>query len=176
MSKKVKEKKPKIVKYKRTNKRGQVIEKTYTYDPSTYKTKTGNLLYTKSGRLKKTKVVEIYNTLIEKGKVTKFTGIADITRKIENMRINSKSKVLDNITLETVTAYYMKDSLLKMLANTGYSVEQLATKLGVSPKDLLNEEENWTSANGKKYFKAPNGDEYRFDFDYDGEAFVKNVA
>lgn len=137
--------------------------------------KTKNLLYTKSGKLKKTKVVEIYKTLLKQGKVTKFTGIADITRKIENMRINSKNKVLGNISIETVVASYMKDSLLKMLANTGYSVEQLATKLGVSPDNLL-DKENWTSANGKQYFKKPNGDEYRFDFDYDGEVFVKNVA
>lgn len=137
--------------------------------------KTKNLVYTKSGKLKKTKVVEIYKTLLNQGKVTKFTGIADITRKIENMRINSKNKVLGNISSETVVASYMKDSLLKMLANTGYSVEQLATKLGVSPDNLL-DKENWTSANGKQYFKKPNGDEYRFDFDYDGEVFVKNVA
>jgi hypothetical protein len=91
------------------------------------------------------------------------------------MRITSKSKVLNNISAETVIASYMKDSLLKMLANTGYSVEQLATKLGVSPEDLLNKE-NWTSANGQQYFKTPDGDEYRFEYKYDDEVFVKNVA
>ena len=169
----------KTVKRRWTNKNGQVIEKTYQYDSSIYKTKSAkkssNLVYTKSGKLKKTKVLEIYNTLLEKGKVTKFTGIADITRKIENMRITSKSKVLNNISAETVIASYMKDSLLKMLANTGYSVEQLATKLGVSPEDLLNKE-NWTSANGQQYFKTPDGDEYRFEYKYDDEVFVKNVA
>lgn len=169
----------KTVKRKWINKSGQVIEKTYQYDSSIYKKqsdkKAKNLVYTKSGKLKKTKVLEIYNTLLEKGKVTKFTGIADITRKIENMRITSKSKVLGNISAETVIASYMKDSLLKMLANTGYSVEQLATKLGVSPEDLLNKE-NWTSANGKQYFKKPDGDEYGFDYNYDGEVFVKNVS
>ena len=169
----------KTVKRKWINKSGQVIEKTYQYDSSIYKRKSdkkaSNLVYTKSGKLKKTKVLEIYNTLLEKGRVTKFTGIADITRKIENMRITSKSKVLGNISAETVIASYMKDSLLKMLANTGYSVEQLATKLGVSSEDLLNKE-NWTSANGKQYFKKPNGDEYRFDYNYDGEVFVKNVS
>ena len=169
----------KTVKRKWINKSGQVIEKTYQYDSSIYKRKSdkkaSNLVYTKSGKLKKTKVLEIYNTLLEKGRVTKFTGIADITRKIENMRITSKSKVLGNISAETVIASYMKDSLLKMLANTGYSVEQLATKLGVSSEDLLNKE-NWTSANGKQYFKKPNGDEYRFEYKYDDEVFVKNVA
>ena len=169
----------KTVKRKWINKSGQVIEKTYQYDSSIYKRKSdkkaSNLVYTKSGKLKKTKVLEIYNTLLEKGKVTKFTGIADITRKIENMRITSKSKVLGNISAETVIASYMKDSLLKMLANTGYSVEQLATKLGVSSEDLLNKE-NWTSANGKQYFKKPGGDEYRFEYKYDDEVFVKNVA
>ncbi len=169
----------KTVKRKWINKSGQVIEKTYQYDSSIYKKqsdkKAKNLVYTKSGKLKKTKVLEIYNTLLEKGKVTKFTGIADITRKIENMRITSKSKVLNNISAETVIASYMKDSLLKMLANTGYSVEQLATKLGVSPEDLLNKE-NWTSANGQQYFKTPDGDEYRFEYKYDDEVFVKNVA
>ena len=169
----------KTVKRKWINKSGQVIEKTYQYDSSIYKKqsdkKAKNLVYTKSGKLKKTKVLEIYNALLEKGKVTKFTGIADITRKIENMRITSKSKVLGNISAETVIASYMKDSLLKMLANTGYSVEQLATKLGVSPEDLLNKE-NWISANGKQYFKKPDGDEYRFDYNYDDEVFVKNVS
>lgn len=169
----------KTVKRKWINKSGQVIEKTYQYDSSIYKKqsdkKSKNLVYTKSGKLKKTKVMEIYNTLLEKGKVTKFTGLADITRKIENMRITSKSKVLNNISAETVIASYMKDSLLKMLANTGYSVEQLATKLDVSPEDLLNKE-NWSSANGKQYFKKPNGAEYRFDYNYDGEVFVKNVS
>lgn len=162
-----------------TNKNGQVVEKTYQYDSSVYKKqsdkKSKNLVYTKSGKLKKTKVREIYNTLLEKGKVTKFTGIADITRKIENMRITSKSKVLNNISAETVIASYMKDSLLKMLANTGYSVEQLATKLGVSVAELL-DKENWTSANGQQYFKTPDGDEYRFEYKYDDEVFVKNVA
>ena len=138
--------------------------------------KTKNLVYTKSGRLKKNKVLEIYKTLLEKGKVTKFTGIADITRKIENMRLNSQSKVLDNITLETVVASYTKDSLLRMLANTGFSVDQLADKLGVSSDDLLDEANNWTSANGKMYFKKPNGDEYVFELRYDDEVFVKNVA
>ena len=169
----------KTVKRKWINKSGQVIEKTYQYDSSVYKKqsdkKAKNLVYTKSGKLKKTKVLEIYNTLLEKGKVTKFTGIADITRKIENMRITSKSKVLGNISAETVIASYMKDSLLKMLANTGYSVEQLATKLGVSPDDLLNKD-NWTSANGQQYFKKPDGDEYRFEYKYDDEVFVRNVA
>ena len=169
----------KTVKRRWTNKNGQVVEKTYQYESSVYKKqsdkKAKNLVYTKSGKLKKTKVLEIYNTLLEKGKVTKFTGIADITRKIENMRITSKSKVLNNISAETVIASYMKDSLLKMLANTGYSVEQLATKLGVSPEDLLNKE-NWTSANGQQYFKTPDGDEYRFEYKYDDEVFVKNVA
>ena len=169
----------KTVKRRWTNKNGQVVEKTYQYESSVYKKqsdkKSKNLVYTKSGKLKKTKVLEIYNTLLEKGKVTKFTGIADITRKIENMRITSKSKVLGNISAETVIASYMKDSLLKMLANTGYSVEQLATKLGVSPEDLLNKE-NWTSANGQQYFKTPDGDEYRFEYKYDDEVFVKNVA
>ena len=169
----------KTVKRRWTNKNGQVVEKTYQYESSVYKKqsdkKAKNLVYTKSGKLKKSKVLEIYNTLLEKGKVTKFTGIADITRKIENMRITSKSKVLGNISAETVIASYMKDSLLKMLANTGYSVEQLATKLGVSSEDLLNKE-NWTSANGKQYFKKPNGDEYRFEYKYDDEVFVKNVA
>ena len=162
-----------------TNKNGQVVEKTYQYDSSVYKKqsdkKSKNLVYTKSGKLKKTKVMEIYNTLLEKGKVTKFTGIADITRKIENMRITSKSKVLNNISAETVIASYMKDSLLKMLANTGYSVEQLANKLGVSVEDLLNKE-NWSSANGQQYFKKPNGPEYRFEYKYDDEVFVENVA
>lgn len=162
-----------------TNKNGQVVEKTYQYDSSVYKKqsdkKSKNLVYTKSGKLKKTKVREIYNTLLEKGKVTKFTGIADITRKIENMRITSKSKVLNNISAETVIASYMKDSLLKMLANTGYSVEQLATKLGVSVAELL-DKENWSSANGQQYFKTPDGDEYRFEYKYDDEVFVKNVA
>ena len=169
----------KTVKRKWINKSGQVIEKTYQYDSSIYKKqsdkKAKNLVYTKSGKLKKTKVLEIYNALLEKGKVTKFTGIADITRKIENMRITSKSKVLGNISAETVIASYMKDSLLKMLANTSYSIKQLATKLGVSPEDLLNKE-NWTSANGKQYFKKPDGDEYRFDYNYDDEVFVKNVS
>lgn len=162
-----------------TNKNGQVVEKTYQYDSSVYKKqsdkKSKNLVYTKSGKLKKTKVLEIYNTLLEKGKVTKFTGIADITRKIENMRITSKSKVLNNISAETVIASYMKDSLLKMLANTGYSVEQLATKLGVSVAELL-DKENWSSANGQQYFKTPDGDEYRFEYKYDDEVFIKNVA
>ena len=162
-----------------TNKNGQVVEKTYQYDSSVYKKqsdkKSKNLVYTKSGKLKKTKVMEIFNTLLEKGKVTKFTGIADITRKIENMRITSKSKVLNNISAETVIASYMKDSLLKMLANTGYSVEQLANKLGVSVEDLLNKE-NWSSANGQQYFKKPNGPEYRFEYKYDDEVFVENVA
>lgn len=162
-----------------TNKNGQVVEKTYQYDSSVYKKqsdkKSKNLVYTKSGKLKKTKVREIYNTLLEKGKVTKFTGIADITRKIENMRITSKSKVLNNISAETVIASYMKDSLLKMLANTGYSVEQLATKLSVSVAELL-DKENWSSANGQQYFKTPDGDEYRFEYKYDDEVFVKNVA
>ena len=91
------------------------------------------------------------------------------------MRITSKSKVLNNISAETVIASYMKDSLLKMLANTGYSVEQLATKLGVSVEDLLNKE-NWSSVNGQQYFKKPNGPEYRFEYKYDDEVFVKNVA
>ena len=92
----------KTVKRRWTNKNGQVVEKTYQYESSVYKKqsdkKAKNLVYTKSGKLKKTKVLEIYNTLLEKGKVTKFTGIADITRKIENMRITSKSKVLGNIS------------------------------------------------------------------------------
>ena len=169
----------KTVKRRWVNKNGQVVEKTYQYDSSIYKKisdkKSSNLVYTKSGKLKKTKVLEIYNTLLEKGRVTKFTGIADITRKIENMKITSKSKVLGNISAETVIASYMKDSLLKMLANTGYSVEQLATKLGVSVAELL-DKENWSSANGKQYFKKPNGDEYRFEYKYDDEVFVKNVA
>lgn len=169
----------KTVKRRWNNKNGQVVEKTYQYESSIYKKqsdkKAKNLVYTKSGKLKKTKVLEIYNTLLEKGKVTKFTGIADITRKIENMRITSKSKVLGNISAETVIASYMKDSLLKMLANTGYSVEQLATKLGVSAEELLNKE-NWTNVNGQQYFKKPGGDEYRFEYKYDDEVFVKNVA
>ena len=169
----------KTVKRRWTNKNGQVVEKTYQYESSIYKKqsdkKSGNLVYTKSGKLKKTKVVEIFNTLLEKGKVTKFTGIADITRKIENMKATSKSKVLGNISVETVIASYMKDSLLKMLANTGYSVEQLANKLGVSVEELLNRD-NWTSVNGQQYFKKPGGDEYRFEYKYDDEVFVKNVA
>lgn len=162
-----------------TNKNGQVVEKTYQYDSSVYKKqsdkKAKNLVYTKSGKLKKSKVVEIFNTLLEKGKVTKFTGVADITRKIENMKATSKSKVLGNISVETVIASYMKDSLLKMLANTGYSVEQLANKLGVSVAELL-DKENWTSVNGQQYFKKPNGAEYRFEYKYDDEVFVENVA
>lgn len=169
----------KIVKRRWTNKSGQVIEKTYEYESSIYKRKSdkkaSNLVYTKSGKLKKTKVLEIYNTLLEKGRVTKFTGIADITRKIKNMRITSKSKVLDNISTETVIASYMRDSLLKMLANTGYSVEQLANKLGVSVVELL-DRENWSSVNGTQYFKKPGGDEYRFEYKYEGEVFVKNVS
>ena len=169
----------KTVKRRWVNKNGQVVEKTYQYNSSIYKKqsdrKSSNLVYTKSGKLKKTKVQEIYNTLLEKGKVTKFTGLADITRKIENMRITSKSKFLNNISAETVIASYMKDSLLKMLANTGYSVEQLATKLGVSVAELL-DKDNWSSANGKQYFKKPNGVEYRFDYNYDGEVFVESVS
>lgn len=162
-----------------TNKNGQVVEKTYQYDSSIYKKisdkKSSNLVYTKSGKLKKTKVREIYNTLLEKGRVTKFTGLADITRKIENMRATSKSKVLGNISAETVIASYMQDSLLRMLANTGYSVEQLANKLGVPVAELLNRD-NWTSVNGQQYFKTPDGDEYRFEYKYDDEVFIKNVA
>lgn len=162
-----------------TNKNGQVVEKTYQYDSSIYKKisdkKSSNLVYTKSGKLKKTKVREIYNTLLEKGRVTKFTGLADITRKIENMRATSKSKVLGNISVETVIASYMQDSLLRMLANTGYSVEQLANKLGVPVAELLNRD-NWTSVNGQQYFKTPDGDEYRFEYKYDDEVFIKNVA
>lgn len=169
----------KTVKRKWTNKSGQVIEKIYQYDSSIYKRKSdkkaSNLVYTKSGKLKKTKVEEIYNILLEKGKVTKFTGIADITRKIENMRITSRSKVLNNISTETIIASYLQDSLLKMLANTGYSVEQLATKLSVTISDLLNRE-NWSSVNGTQYFKKPDGEEYRFEYNYDGEVFVKNVS
>ena len=169
----------KTVKRRWTNKNGQVVEKTYQYESSVYKKqsdkKSKNLVYTKSGKLKKTKVLEIYNTLLEKGKVTKFTGIADITRKIENMKATSTSKVLNNISAETVIASYMKDSLLKMLANTGYSVEQLANKLGVSVAELL-DRDNWTSVNGQQYFKKPDGDEYRFEYKYDDEVFVKNVA
>lgn len=162
-----------------TNKNGQIVEKTYQYESSIYKKqsdkKSKNLVYTKGGKLKKTKIMEIFNTLLEKGKVTKFTGLADITRKIENMKATSNSKVLNNISAETVIASYMQDSLLKMLANTGYSVEQLATKLGVSVAELL-DKENWTSANGKQYFKKPNGPEYRFEYKYDDEVFVENVA
>ena len=169
----------KVVKRRWTNKNGQVVEKTYQYESSIYKKqsdkKSSNLVYTKSGKLKKTKVTEIFNALLEKGKVTKFTGIADITRKIENMKATSKSKVLGNISAETVIASYMQDSLLKMLANTGYSVEQLANKLGVSVAELLNRD-NWTSVNGQQYFKKPDGDKYRFEYKYDDEVFVKNVA
>ena len=91
------------------------------------------------------------------------------------MKATSKSKVLGNISVETVIASYMKDSLLKMLANTGYSVEQLANKLGVSVAELL-DKDNWTSVNGQQYFKKPGGDEYRFEYKYDDEVFVKNVA
>lgn len=169
----------KVVKRRWTNKNGQVVEKTYQYESSIYKKqsdrKSSNLVYTKSGKLKKTKVMEIFNALLEKGRVTKFTGIADITRKIENMRATSKSKVLGNISAETVIASYMQDSLLRMLANTGYSVEQLANKLGVSVAELL-DRDNWTSVNGQQYFKKPDGDEYRFEYKYDDEVFVKNVA
>ena len=169
----------KTVKRRWVNKNGQVVEKTYQYESSIYKKqsdrKSSNLVYTKSGKLKKTKVMEIFNALLEKGRVTKFTGIADITRKIENMRATSKSKVLGNISAETVIASYMQDSLLRMLANTGYSVEQLANKLGVSVAELL-DRDNWTSVNGQQYFKKPDGDEYRFEYKYDDEVFVKNVA
>ena len=169
----------KTVKRRWVNKSGQIVEKTYQYESSIYKKqsdrKSSNLVYTKSGKLKKTKVMEIYNTLLEKGRVTKFTGIADITRKIENMKATSKSKVLGNISAETVIASYMQDSLLRMLANTGYSVEQLANKLGVSVAELL-DRDNWTSVNGQQYFKKPDGDEYRFEYKYDDEVFVKNVA
>lgn len=169
----------KTVKRRWVNKNGQIVEKTYQYESSIYKKqsdrKSSNLVYTKSGKLKKTKVLEIFNTLLEKGRVTKFTGLADITRKIENMKMTSKSKVLGNISAETVIASYMQDSLLRMLANTGYSVEQLANKLGVSVTELL-DRDNWTSANGQQYFKKPNGPEYRFEYKYDDEVFVENVA
>ena len=88
----------KTVKRRWTNKNGQVVEKTYQYESSVYKKqsdkKSKNLVYTKSGKLKKTKVMEIYNTLLEKGRVTKFTGIADITRKIENMKATLNKTML----------------------------------------------------------------------------------
>ena len=46
----------------------------------------------------------------------------------------------------------------------------------MQPLFRLDTAENWSSANGKQYFKKPNGPEYRFEYKYDDEVFVENVA
>lgn len=170
----------KIVKRKWTNKKtGKVQERVYVYESSKYNKKnddrkTSNFMFTASGKLKKTKLNEVYNALLKKGFVTVLTGKKDIESKVQNMLEASSSK-FNNVTVGTLITSYTKDKLLRMLSNTGFTIKQLADRLGVSENELLNES-NWYSEDGKQYFLKDKDGVFEFKFNYEGSDQFERVS
>ena len=170
----------KIVKRKWINKKtGETQERTYVYDANTYKKKSddrkaSNYMFTASGKLKKTKLNEVYKVLLKKGFVTVLTGKRDIEAKVKNMLETSTSK-FNNVTVGTLITSYTQDKLLRMLSNTGFTVKQLANRLGVSEKELLNSK-NWYSEDGKQYFLKDKDGVFEFKFNYEGSDQFDRVS
>ena len=170
----------KIVKRKWINKKtGETQERTYVYDANTYKKKSddrkaSNYMFTASGKLKKTKLNEVYKVLLKKGFVTVLTGKRDIEAKVKNMLETSTSK-FNNVTVGTLITSYTQDKLLRMLSNTGFTVKQLANSLGVSEKELLNSK-NWYSEDGKQYFLKDKDGVFEFKFNYEGSDQFDRVS
>ena len=68
------------------------------------------------------------------------------------------------VMAERVIASYYNDSLMGMLVNTGFTVEQIAEQLDTTVDQLLNPQ-NWSK--GFTEFKDPiTGEEYEFVFGY----------
>lgn len=69
-----------------------------------------------------------------------------------------------NVSLDRVIASYTHDSIMGMIANTGFTLAQTAEHLNTTVEQLL-DSRNWS--NGFKWFKNPiTGEEFEFVFGY----------
>lgn len=164
----------KTVKRTWRTKSGEVKTKIYTYDVKyTYKhdisqeyqnqkkiSSTKNSLVFKSGKIKSGKLKQF---MIEHG-VAGTSVELDIERTLKRLAGTNKM-----VTGERLWASYTHDSIMGMLSNTGFTLEQIAEELDTSAYALLNKD-NWSD--NWQVFTTESGQSYRFMVKYDmGSAF-----
>lgn len=157
-----------------SKKKGKYIEKKYTYDYKGYKTttrsskllvKNGKLtdygkevreaMVTKLGKPFEAKVDELLHKVVNKDKSLKeSTFMSQIENALE--QAESKSLNKDNSRAKLRTFIY----------NMGGDVEDLASDLGITKKELL-DEKNWRFVNSEEAYFTFGGYEYSFYFKYE---------
>lgn len=159
-------------------KTGEKITKIYEYNKNIYNFKgssisaTKQILYKsgkKAGEIRKSALKPLYNYLktipeLEFG-TEGYRDVEDVViNLVEKMKKNENRKTSYTLNFSQVEAEYRNNQLLRLLSNTGFTVDQIAEHLNVSIKDLL-AHKNWS--NKHNLFTDPNtGQQYDFDFDY----------
>lgn len=167
-------------------KSGRIVTKVYEeenkYDWSKYskkarakykakharKLKDRQLLVSKNGRRmnKAIKAVEEQiNANQEYSEAEKITLINDIKAQVKDAQTRGKS-----LTLRQAEAKITDSKVEKYLINLGYDSSELAEKLGVDEEDLL------MPSNWKQNTLKIGEKEWRFSFNYDGDAYLEYVS
>ena len=119
---------PYTVKRQYTRKTGEVVSKVYRYGTPTIK-------MTSTGKVNKNSL----KAVIKQGNLSdKIQTQADI-KVFESNIVDYKLKG-KNITYDYVISKFTNDTIRLMLANTGYTVQQIAEHLNVSVENLLKRE------------------------------------
>ena len=151
--------------------------KNYNLDVYKKKNKAANKLpakeslITKTGKIKKTKLEQLFKTYQDKIK----TPVDKL--RVEELIKARVSKQIDKgnaaaLTFEQAYAMYTDNKLITMLTNSGFTLDQLATKAETTVKNLLNEA-NWNDT--WDLFTNEKGHTYKFSFTYDGDTTFERI-
>lgn len=133
-----------------SKKLGKNVTKTYTYNKKyvyKHKSKKGYVLVDKRGRVIQ-KNVDRMKDAIQSGdysEAQKRTMIADLNAIVKNRKKNQKK-----LTTRGYMGIQAEDSINRLLANAGYSLEEFSEETGISEDDIMNPD-NWKD--GKFKFK-----------------------
>ena len=155
-----------------TTKAGITKQKTYTYDASIYKKKIGKAktesITFATGRIKKSKLNKLITTNLN-DKVKTASDKLILERDIQRL---ATSKGI--VSIDRAIASFTGDRLHGMLANTGYTVEELARQANTSVNGIL-KADNWSA--DWSVFTNESGEEYRFNFTdiYENHAVMERI-
>lgn len=141
---------------------GTVVTRTYTYESG--RSRRGKVLVSAKGVVNKKNVdnykEEILNSSISNAE--KRTLLSDLDARIRERKRNKKK-----LTTTGFVGLQQEGKIERLLANAGYSTEELAAEFELSEKELLNPD-NWEG----NIFTA-GAAQYEFKFSYTGALFTR---
>ena len=143
---------------------------------SSYKAKSGKTYYYLETTLSEKREIrkgKRQGKLVNKTKRTRLSAFDDYSTLERESKILEFEQFIEQhpkLNFDAIFASFTKNRLMAMLANTGYSIDELALLTNSTETELL-DTSNW-SENWSIYIND-NGEKYKFEFRYNGSVFVK---